>query len=86
MSKRVMEHIEVTGVAKHYHMAHGGLNSILEVYGVEHIILGIRGGDVNKQLLQKEARWMFQLKTIYPDKWGVFSKKCTYLFCTFANL
>ncbi|CAJ0955580.1 unnamed protein product [Ranitomeya imitator] len=38
----------------------------LQFRGIDHVYMGIRGGNVKQKLLQKETRWMVTLDTLSP--------------------
>ncbi|OCT74725.1 hypothetical protein XELAEV_18033712mg [Xenopus laevis] len=50
LGKRILEHWAET-------------QKNLRMFGIEQVSLGIRGGEVDKTLLQKELRWMYELNT-----------------------
>ncbi|OCT78766.1 hypothetical protein XELAEV_18029856mg [Xenopus laevis] len=80
LGTRLLEHVgdirrksQKSTVAKHFNTIHG-----LRMFGIENVTLGIRGGDIDKVLLQKELRWIYELDTKWPQglnediKFGVF--------------
>ncbi|OCT58558.1 hypothetical protein XELAEV_18001998mg [Xenopus laevis] len=81
---RLLEHLrdirrksQKSSVAKHFNLIHNGDLS-LKMFVIEHVTLGIRGGDIDRVLLRKELRWIYELDTKWPQglnediKFGVF--------------
>ncbi|OCT74326.1 hypothetical protein XELAEV_18033291mg [Xenopus laevis] len=69
--KRVLEHIsdinrevQKSSVASHFKNVHGGNTKNLKTFGIEQVSLGIRGGEIDKVLLKKELRWLYELNTL----------------------
>ncbi|CAH2327957.1 Hypothetical predicted protein, partial [Pelobates cultripes] len=55
-----------TPVSKHLKLHHGGSAEGIRFCGIEKVILGPRGGDLDKRLLQRESFWIYKLKTLSP--------------------
>ncbi|OCT72008.1 hypothetical protein XELAEV_18034989mg [Xenopus laevis] len=53
-------------VAKHFRENHNAESNTLSFWAIEQIHLGIRGGDLEQQLLQRESYWIFNLNTVFP--------------------
>lgn len=65
LRRRISNHISTINTAKdtplsrHVRYIHGGDNRTLSFLGICKITMGPRKGDLNKRLLQEEARWIF---------------------------
>ncbi|MEE6524236.1 hypothetical protein FKM82_023589 [Ascaphus truei] len=75
---RVLEHVpniknsdhdfqsgcKLTTVARHFRLKHNSNIDLLKVFNIDQVILGIRGGDLERSLLQRECRWIVKLGTL----------------------
>ncbi|XP_056378779.1 uncharacterized protein LOC130274454 [Hyla sarda] len=72
LRRRVLEHIgdirnkRDTALARHVNEIHGGDTKGMTFFGIEKMNPSSRGGDLDKLLLQREARWIFNLETVTP--------------------
>ncbi|XP_073426664.1 uncharacterized protein [Dendrobates tinctorius] len=57
---------QITSVAAHFLECHGGSPKSLRVMGLEGVQTSIRGGKITNELLRREARWIFELKSLAP--------------------
>ncbi|CAJ0947477.1 unnamed protein product [Ranitomeya imitator] len=70
--RRVGEHLgdirhqRDTPIAKHVNGLHGGDTKVMRFMGIDKIDMPIRGGDLDRLLLQREASWIFTLDTCHP--------------------
>ncbi|MEE6515693.1 hypothetical protein FKM82_024662 [Ascaphus truei] len=58
---------KITMVAKHFLQEHNADNSLLSAFAIERVSLGIRGGDLERTLLQHECRWIVMLGSMLPN-------------------
>ncbi|OCT63369.1 hypothetical protein XELAEV_18044465mg [Xenopus laevis] len=65
LGRSLLEHIgdirrksPKSSVARHFNEIH--------MHGIEHITMGIHGGDIDKLLLKKELKWIYTLDTLWP--------------------
>ncbi|CAJ0966394.1 unnamed protein product [Ranitomeya imitator] len=54
-------------IARHFFDIHGCNPKGLSVRGIDHVYMGIRGGNLKQKLLQKETRWIVTLDTLSPN-------------------
>lgn len=55
-----------TPISRHIRQYHDGNAKTLKFWGICQIKLGPRKGDLNKKLLQEEARWIYRLDCPNP--------------------
>ncbi|XP_075711138.1 uncharacterized protein LOC142747908 [Rhinoderma darwinii] len=53
-------------IPRHFRSHHACNSKMLKIRGIDHINLGMRGGDLKKCLLQRECKWIWRLQTMYP--------------------
>lgn len=56
-----------TPIARHIEESHDGQLGLIKFQGIELVPPSPRGGNLDKPLLQKEARWIFRLGTVQPN-------------------
>ncbi|XP_069592039.1 uncharacterized protein [Ranitomeya imitator] len=54
-------------IPRHFKEYHSCDPSGLKVRGIDHIRTNFRGGNLGRSLAQKEAKWIWTLKTVQPD-------------------
>ncbi|OCT80569.1 hypothetical protein XELAEV_18027381mg [Xenopus laevis] len=71
--RRVLEHVgdvkhkRNTSVAVHINECHNGNTKVMQFFAVEQLKQTSRIGDVNKKLLQAEARWIYAMNSKSPN-------------------
>ncbi|OCT91964.1 hypothetical protein XELAEV_18015021mg, partial [Xenopus laevis] len=71
--RRILEHVGYvrnkrnTTVANHINDMHKGDSAYMRFFAVEHIQQTTRIGDIDKKLLQSEAKWIYWLNTKAPN-------------------
>lgn len=58
---------QISMASRHFLEAHRGDNSTFSFMGIARFCLSIRRGDLNKQLLLRESKWIFDLSTRVPS-------------------
>ena len=68
---RIRDHVALvrkkkmeTPISRHMGLFHNFDSSCMHFFALEHIPPGDRGGDYDKLLLQKEAKWIHQLSAL----------------------
>ena len=54
-------------MARHYIQANHGSPASLKFWGIEKVSSLLRGGDIIKKLLRREAHWIYTLNTLEPS-------------------
>lgn len=80
---RIRDHVSLiqkkrmeTPISRHVGLQHNFDANCLHFFALEHIPPGVRGGDYDKLLLQKEARWIHELSALqHPGMNDAFSFK-----------
>lgn len=73
LRRRISNHISTittakdTPLSRHVRHVHAGDLKVLKFWGITKIKLGPRKGNLNKRLLQEEARWIYQLGSLAPQ-------------------
>lgn len=73
LRRRISNHISTintskdTPLSRHIRHIHGGDIKTLNFWGICKMTMGPRRGDLNKRLLQEEARWIFRLGSLSPN-------------------
>ncbi|OCT94582.1 hypothetical protein XELAEV_18012259mg [Xenopus laevis] len=71
--RRILEHVgdvkhkRNTSVAVHINECHNGNIKVMQFFAVEQLKQTSRIGDVNKKLLQAEARWIYAMNSKSPN-------------------
>ncbi|XP_041424610.1 uncharacterized protein LOC121395346 isoform X1 [Xenopus laevis] len=60
-------HRRVSAISKHIMLNHNGNFNLIKFQGIELVKLGVRGGDLQKKIDQREVYWIFTLKTRLPQ-------------------
>ncbi len=55
-----------SSISRHFKSANHSLSD-MKFLGIERILPHRRGGDKDKKLLQREAFWIFELKSLFPE-------------------
>ncbi|XP_056416138.1 uncharacterized protein LOC130357468 [Hyla sarda] len=79
LRRRVREHIlDINAAAnetnlqslktlpRHFKLKHNSDATLLKFIGIDHVPVGIRGGQWKKLVAQRETRWIFRLDTLVP--------------------
>uniref|UniRef100_A0A803KCG6 Reverse transcriptase domain-containing protein n=1 Tax=Xenopus tropicalis TaxID=8364 RepID=A0A803KCG6_XENTR len=80
LNKRIQKHVSTINMAKedrqknkilstvasHFLTYHNGNPEKLQFWGIEHVSLGIRGGNISEFLLKRESKWIYTLNTLAP--------------------
>lgn len=72
LRRRICQHVSTintgrdTPLARHVRFFHDGNSNDLKFWGIMRIKQGPRKGDLNKRLLQEEAKWIFRLNSLSP--------------------
>ncbi|OCT59808.1 hypothetical protein XELAEV_18000681mg [Xenopus laevis] len=70
--RRIMEHIgdgrhkRNTSVANHINTMHAGKTEMMHFFGIKKVLNTPRVGDLNRQILQKEAEWIYIMASKAP--------------------
>ncbi len=57
---------DTSSISHHFKSANHSLSD-MKFLGIERILPHRRGGDRDKNLLQREAFWIFELKSLFPE-------------------
>ncbi len=57
---------DTSSISHHFKSANHSLSD-MKFLGIERILPHRRGGDRDKKLLQREAFWIFELKSLFPE-------------------
>ncbi|OCT87837.1 hypothetical protein XELAEV_18021536mg [Xenopus laevis] len=70
LKNRIREHLntirsgsDTTPVLRHFREYNGGIVELVSVQGIERVVLGPRGGNLQTKLLRTEVKWIYKLHT-----------------------
>lgn len=56
-----------TAISRHIRTMHDGDPRFISFQAIEHVSRGMRGGDWDRRILQRESFWIFELRTLCPQ-------------------